>query len=55
MKYMKHKIALLADVHGNASALKAVVEDSVKENVTDYWFLGDLIIPGPEQMICLKY
>ncbi len=47
MKYMKHKIALLADVHGNASALKAVVEDSVKENVTDYWFLGDLIMPGP--------
>ncbi|WP_313802007.1 metallophosphoesterase family protein [Cytobacillus sp.] len=44
---MKHKIALLADVHGNASALKAVVEDSVKENVTDYWFLGDLIMPGP--------
>ncbi|KOP84107.1 metallophosphoesterase family protein [Cytobacillus solani] len=44
---MKHKIALLADVHGNASALKAVVEDSVKESVTDYWFLGDLIMPGP--------
>ncbi len=47
IKYMKHKIALLADVHGNASALKAVVEDSVKESVTDYWFLGDLIMPGP--------
>jgi predicted phosphodiesterase len=47
MKYIKHKIALLADVHGNASALKAVVEDSIKEGVTDYWFLGDLIMPGP--------
>jgi predicted phosphodiesterase len=47
MKYMKHKIALLADVHGNASALKAVVVDSIKEGVTDYWFLGDLIMPGP--------
>ncbi|MEH6892107.1 metallophosphoesterase family protein [Bacillus sp. JJ864] len=44
---MKHKIALLADVHGNASALKAVIEDSIKEGVTDYWFLGDLIMPGP--------
>ncbi|OEH91130.1 metallophosphoesterase family protein [Bacillus solimangrovi] len=44
---MKHKIALLADVHGNVSALKAVVEDSIKESVTDYWFLGDLIMPGP--------
>jgi predicted phosphodiesterase len=47
MKYIKHKIALLADVHGNASALKAVIEDSIKEGVTDYWFLGDLIMPGP--------
>ncbi|MGJ7912337.1 metallophosphoesterase family protein [Neobacillus sp. LXY-1] len=44
---MKHRIALLADVHGNVSALKAVVEDSLKEGVTDYWFLGDLIMPGP--------
>ncbi|EJS76333.1 metallophosphoesterase family protein [Bacillus cereus] len=44
---MKHKIALLADVHGNASALQAVIEDSIKENVTDYWLLGDLIMPGP--------
>ncbi|EEL22636.1 hypothetical protein bcere0017_26400 [Bacillus cereus Rock1-3] len=47
MKYMKHKIAVLADVHGNATALKAVIEDSLKEGVTDYWFLGDLIMPGP--------
>ncbi|MFK9092528.1 metallophosphoesterase family protein [Bacillus salipaludis] len=44
---MKHRIALLADVHGNVSALKAVVEDCIKEGVTDYWFLGDLIMPGP--------
>lgn len=44
---MIHRIALLADVHGNVSALKAVVEDSIKEGVTDYWFLGDLIMPGP--------
>ncbi|WP_074626080.1 metallophosphoesterase family protein [Bacillus cereus] len=43
----KHKIAVLADVHGNATALKAVIEDSMKEGVTDYWFLGDLIMPGP--------
>ena len=44
---MKHRIALLADVHGNASALKAVAEDAIKEGVTDSWFLGDLIMPGP--------
>ncbi|MEK9197162.1 metallophosphoesterase family protein [Ureibacillus sp. FSL E2-3493] len=44
---MKHRIALLADVHGNTTALEAVVEDAVHEGVTDYWFLGDLIMPGP--------
>lgn len=44
---MNHKIALLADVHGNVSALEAVVEDCEREGVMDYWFLGDLIMPGP--------
>ena len=44
---MKHKIALLADVHGNATALKAVIKDSMIESVTDYWLLGDLIMPDP--------
>ncbi|WP_315907048.1 metallophosphoesterase family protein [Priestia koreensis] len=44
---MKHKIALLADVHGNMSALKSVLNDCKKENVTEYWFLGDLLMPGP--------
>lgn len=44
---MKQRIALLADVHGNTTALEAVVEDAKQEGVTDYWFLGDLIMPGP--------
>lgn len=44
---MKHKIALLSDVHGNQTALEAVLEDAKAQNVTDYWFLGDLIMPGP--------
>ncbi|MFT8319150.1 MAG: metallophosphoesterase family protein [Sporolactobacillus sp.] len=44
---MNHKIALLADVHGNTTALEAVIDDSIHEKVTDYWFLGDLIMPGP--------
>lgn len=44
---MKHRIALMSDVHGNVTALQAVVEDSIKEGVTDYWLLGDLIMPGP--------
>ncbi|WP_332237760.1 metallophosphoesterase family protein [Sporolactobacillus sp. KGMB 08714] len=44
---MLHKIALLADVHGNTTALEAVVADAFREGATEYWFLGDLIIPGP--------
>lgn len=44
---MIHKIGLLADVHGNTTALKAVIEDAMLENVTEYWLLGDLMMPGP--------
>lgn len=41
------KIALLSDVHGNITALEAVIEDALKEKVTEFWFIGDLIMPGP--------
>lgn len=43
---MKRKIALLSDIHGNTTALEAVLADAKKEQVTDYWFLGDLLAPG---------
>lgn len=42
---MKRKIALLSDIHGNVTALEAVLADAKKEQVTDYWFLGDLLAP----------
>lgn len=44
---MIHKIAVLADIHGNVSALQAVLEDAKAQHATDYWFLGDLFLPGP--------
>ncbi|MBZ6002832.1 metallophosphoesterase family protein [Leuconostoc gelidum subsp. aenigmaticum] len=44
---MKQKIALLSDVHGNSTALSAVVEDLKKRDVDTCWFLGDLVMPGP--------
>jgi len=44
---MKHKIALLSDIHGNITALEAVIADATKENVTEYWCLGDVLMPGP--------
>ena len=43
---MKRRIALLSDVHGNATALEAVLADAESHAVTDYWFLGDLLMPG---------
>ncbi|WP_304249708.1 metallophosphoesterase family protein [Limosilactobacillus gastricus] len=47
---MKQKIAVLADVHGNLTALQAMYEDSQKQGVDQYWFLGDLLMPGPGVM-----
>lgn len=44
---MSERIALLADVHGNATALRAVLADAQARHATRYWFLGDLIMPGP--------
>lgn len=41
------KIAIFSDVHGNATALSAVIEDSLTRGATEHWFLGDLLLPGP--------
>lgn len=41
------KIAVLAYVHGNYTALKAVLAEITKEKVNTTWFLGDLLLPGP--------
>ena len=44
---MEHKIAILSDIHGNVTALKTVLKQLQTENITEYWFLGDLLTPGP--------
>lgn len=41
------KIALISDIHGNYTALKSVVNDIKLENISETWFLGDLLLPGP--------
>jgi len=41
------KIAVLSDVHGNVTALKAVLADAKAHGCEEYWFLGDLFLPGP--------
>lgn len=44
---MKTRIAVFSDVHSNLSALQAMYKDSLKQNVDQYWFIGDLLMPGP--------
>ena len=44
---MKHKIAILSDIHGNATALEAVIADAKNQGVREYWLLGDIFLPGP--------
>lgn len=40
-------IAVFSDVHGNFTAMQAMYEDSLKHQADEYWFIGDLFMPGP--------
>lgn len=40
------KIALFSDIHGNTTALEAVLEDAKRAGVEEYWLLGDVLMPG---------
>lgn len=40
------KIAVLSDIHGNTTALEAVLADAKKAKVDEYWLLGDILMPG---------
>ncbi|WP_268870500.1 metallophosphoesterase family protein [Companilactobacillus paralimentarius] len=44
----------MSDIHGNFTAFERVVEDAKKEGVDEYWFLGDLLMPGPGTNSILK-
>jgi putative phosphoesterase len=49
------KIALLADIHGNAIALDAVLADIGREGGADaFWVLGDLVAIGPDPVGVLE-
>jgi len=45
------RILVLSDVHGNADALKAVLEAAPRHDYV--WFLGDLVDYGPEPHIAV--
>jgi len=40
------KIAVLSDIHGNTTALEAVLADAKAAKVDEYWLLGDILMPG---------
>ncbi|MGT2828587.1 metallophosphoesterase [Streptococcus hillyeri] len=44
------KIAVLGDIHGNTTALEAVLADAKEQSVEEYWILGDLLLPGHGRM-----
>ncbi|WP_216827717.1 metallophosphoesterase family protein [Alkalihalobacterium elongatum] len=48
------KYAFLSDVHGNAVALEAVLEDIKTQNVDEIFVLGDLCYRGPEPKRALQ-
>lgn len=47
-------IAVMADVHGNQTALEAVLADAKAQAATRYWFLGDLFLPGPADVALIR-
>lgn len=48
------KYAFLSDIHGNAIALEAVLEDIQSQNVDEIFVLGDLCYRGPEPKRALQ-
>ena len=41
------KLGVIADIHGNDVALRAVLEDAGRFGVERWWALGDLVLFGP--------
>ncbi|MBR4781980.1 MAG: serine hydrolase [Lachnospiraceae bacterium] len=47
------RYAVLSDIHGNATALKAVLEDAKKQGIRDYIIAGDYCLSGPYPDECI--
>lgn len=51
---MMKRTAILADIHGNAPALAAVLADARQQQCDEYWFLGDIFGYGPLPVSCIR-
>ena len=47
-------IAIFSDIHGNLEALKVILEDIKKKNITNIICLGDVIGLGPNPKECIE-
>ena len=46
---MNNRIAILSDIHGDLTALKAVIADARAQSATEYWLLGTFCYRGLEE------
>lgn len=49
------RIGILSDIHGNLTALQAVVAHAKEQGVEEYWLLGDVLLPGPGDKDLLSF
>ena len=48
------RLGIVADIHGNDVALRAVVQDAASRPVDRWWALGDLVLFGPRPVEVLE-
>jgi predicted phosphodiesterase len=48
------RMGLLADIHGNDVALRAVLQDAARQEIDRWWALGDLVLFGPRPVEVLE-
>jgi len=47
-------LGIVADIHGNAVALNAVLASPEAQEIDDWWALGDLVLFGPRPVEVLE-
>jgi predicted phosphodiesterase len=47
-------LGLISDIHGNATALAAVIDDARRLGVERWWVLGDIVALGPDPVGVLR-
>jgi putative phosphoesterase len=49
------RIAVLSDIHANAQALEAVMNDLISQNCEHVFCLGDIVLAGPQPKDVMEY